>query len=216
MIRQLGIQKVIILLLMAITLVVIYFYGVMTLGPKTVNIERQLRVERSEFNQVSDNLINLRTSIEKFDVQKDKFTNLETLGFFDPQNRVEITRRLNEMQQQSGLLSARYSINPAETEESQLALEAGYKILNTKIEFNLQAILDEEIYEFLYLLNYGFPGHVSIENLEISKDKLVTPTLLQKIGAGEAESIIQARLEVILRTLVEDPAIKIQNNREID
>lgn len=214
MIRQLGLKRVITLLSILAVLGVVYFYGILTLGPQTNGLDSKLRSEKSEFSTLSDNLINLRTGIEKFDLQKDKFKNLQTLGFFDAQNRVEITRRLNEMQLESGLISSQYAISPAITDKNEKATEAGYKILNTKIEFNLEAILDEEIYKFVYLLNYGFPGHVTIESLDIIKEKEVTPTLLQKIGSGDSIPVISARLQINLRTLVNDPTANVSTNEE--
>lgn len=215
MIRQLGIQKILIITTLAVALVVIYFYGIRTLGPRTQSVEKTLLAEQSEFNQTFNNLESLRNGIAKFEVQKDKFTNLQTLGFFDPQNRVDITRRLNEMQKESGLVSAQYSISPASTEKNQKAEDAGYKVLYTNIDFNLEAILDEEIYKFIYLLNYGFQGHVTIESLEIVKGKEITPSLLQQIGSGDVTSVINAKLKTTLRTLVVDADAQAQNEQGV-
>lgn len=205
MIRSLGVQKVIILLFLTILLAAVYLYGVRTLGPQSVSLDRELRQTQSNFNEVTTKLKDLRTDIAKFEVQKDKFANLKTLGFFDTQDRVSITQRLNEMQKESGLISARYSISPIVKENNNKAAEAGYKILLTTFSFDLQALLDQEIYEFIYMLNYGFAGHVEIKSLKINKVKAVTPLFLQSVGTDKVSSVIDAQLNIELRTLVEDP-----------
>lgn len=205
MINSLGFQKVATLLFLIISLGAIYFYGVRTLGSQSVLLDRELRQTQSNFNEVTTKLTDLRTDIARFEVQKDKFSNLETLGFFDTQDRVKITQRLNEMQKESELLAAQYSISPAVKEPNAKAAEAGYKVLLTTISFDLQALIDEEIYEFIYMLNYGFAGHITINNLKIDKVKEITPLFLQAVGTNQASAVVNARLEVDLRTLVEDP-----------
>ncbi len=216
MIKSLGVQKIMTLLFLIVSLGGIYFYGVQTLGPQSVSLERELRQSQSHFNEVTTKLTDLRTDIAKFEVQKDKFANLEALGFFDTQDRVGITQRLNEMQKESGLLAAQYSISPAVKETNVKASEAGYKVLLTRISFDLQALLDEEIYKFIYMLNYGFAGHVTINDLGINKAKEITPLFLQAVGTDQASAVIDAKLNVELRTLVEDPDNSQQNEFEED
>jgi hypothetical protein len=202
MIRSLGIQKITLLILMALVLGSIYLYDSMILEPKTTKSERQLKSENSEFNEISDKLENLRIGLEKFEVQKDKFLNLNTLGFFDPQDRVDLTKRLDEIGVESGVLFANYTINSAGFVKNEKAEEADHQVLLTPITFRLGAILDENIYKYIYLLNYGFSGHVTIKDLVIEKTKKITPTLLQDIGTGNDVATVEARLSIELRTLI--------------
>lgn len=211
MIKSLGFQKVLIIFLLVLGLGAIYFFGIMGLAPKTESLERQLRSERSTFNETSEKLSNLRMGVEKFEVQKDKFLNLQTLGFFDAQDRVDLTRRLDNIGQESGVLSATYNISPIMQEANQKAEEAGYQILLTPITFKFTSLTDKEIYKYVYLLNYSFPGHITIKALRTEKTKKITPRLLQSIGTDNMVPILDASLEIELRTLVEDP----QNRRNI-
>lgn len=205
MIRSLGMQKIFTLGLLVAALLGIYFYGIMTLGPQNEYSERQLRLNKSEFSEITNNMGKLVSDMKQFDQQKDQFKNLEVLGFFNAQDRLEMRSRLNEMQEESKLISAVYSVQPARTEKNKQAEDAGSKIVNTSISFTLEAFDDADIYKFIYLLNYGFPGHVSINDLSIKRDKKITPTLLQKIGAGDQVAVVVATLSVNLRTMVEDP-----------
>ena len=201
-------QKIFTLVLLAVMLLGIYFYGIMTLGPQNESSERQLRLNKSEFSEITNNMGKLVSDMKQFDQQKDQFENLKILGFFNTQDRLEMRSRLNEMQEESKLISAVYSVQPARTEKNKQAEEAGYKIVNTSISFTLEAFDDADIYKFIYLLNYGFAGHISINDLSIKINKKITPTLLQKIGAGDQVAVVVATLSVNLRTMVEDPLAK--------
>ena len=214
MIGSLGIQKITTLLVLVALLAFIYGYGVMTLGAKNTKIDQELRANQSEFSEITTNIEDLRTGIKKFSEQKNTFEKLSDLGFFDSQNRLEMRRRFNDMQEKSRLISARYSISPANVEENKKATEAGYEIRSTIIDFTLEAIEDVDIFKFIYLLNYGFPGQVSIEGLSISRDVDITPTLLQKIGSGELVAVIGATMRVNLRTMVKNPAAQAKRLQE--
>lgn len=204
MIKIIGTQKVVFLAVLLGVTVALYYYGFLVLKPQTQNVKRQLQSQQSEFSRISADMNDLVEGLKKFDGRREQFNSIKLHGFFDTQNRLEMRRRFNEMQQESRLVSAKYSINPAVTEENSLAKEAGYKILSTKVEFTLDATEDKDIYDFIYFLKYGFPAHVTINSLEISRDIEITKTLLQKLGNFEPVVIVKAKLSVNLRTLVED------------
>jgi hypothetical protein len=205
MIGSLGTQKLVILAVLVLILGAIYFYGIAILGPQNDVVDRQLRASQAEFSEVTGNMDRLVSDLDYFDKHKDQFKDLEILGFFNSQNRLEVRARLNEMEVESRLISSLYNANSAEVEENEKATKAGYKIVKTPIEFNLEAIEDADIYKFIYLLNYGFAGHISITELSLVRNKKITPTLLQKIGNGELVSVVTANLKIELRTMVEDP-----------
>lgn len=205
MIGSLGLKRLITLVFLAALLVSIFAYNQLMLVPEITEIQRALNAEKSEVNRVSQTMNDLRSDIDKFEVQRDQFNNLQILGFFGDQDRLELRERFNDLQARSGLLSAQYTINPAIVEENEKAFEAGYKIFNTPILFSLSALNDTAIYQFIYFLNYGFPGQVAITELDIRKSTAITPTVLQKIGSGEPVNIVEATLNITLRTLVEDP-----------
>lgn len=205
MIGALGAKRLLVLIFLALLLAFIYGYGKFILEPASLDTTRALNNQKSEISRINQVMENLRSDIDKFEVQRDQFNNLQILGFFGDQDRLELRQRFNELQARTGLLSAQYTINPAIVEDNEKAFEAGYKIFNTPINFTLSAMNDSAIYQFVYFLNYGFPGQVTIDKLTIKKNTEITPTVLQKIGVGDPVPIVQASLLVTLRTLVEDP-----------
>lgn len=209
MIRVIGLRRFLLLAFLGGFLVVLFLYGQYILQPELIQQQRRLSSNQSEVNEMKTNMDKLVKGISLFEEQKNKFNIVRQYGFFDQQNRVETRQRLNAMQKESRLLSAKYTIKQATTEESDIAKEAGYKILNTEISFVLASVEDLDIYNFIYLMNYGFPGQISIEELTISRDKEVTQPLLRQIGVGEAKPLVQANLKVSWRTMVVDESLSV-------
>ena len=215
MIRVIGLQRVLILVLLAVLLGALFFYGMFVLKPEIVREQRELALNQSKISEMTANMDKLVQGMELFTEQKEEFEVIQKYGFFDPQNRVLARQHLNLMQKESRLLSAKYTIKPAVTEKNKIALEAGYKVLNTDIEFILEAIEDLDIYNFIYLLNYGFPGQISIKELKISRDQEVTQPLLRQIGVGKATPLVKAVFLVNWRTMVADDSLSISSEEEI-
>lgn len=215
MINSLSFRKILTICLLAALALGLYLYGSMVLAPAQKRSQNEFRNQEAQYNIMQTNMNDLASGLEMFDQQKDKFERLTKVGFFDSQDRLKIRNLINELQKESRLMSARYTIASVETEENELAEKAGYKIITTLMNFNLEALNDADIYEFIYLMNYGFPGHISISALEIKRDLDITPTLIQKVGLGEDVSIVGASLSVTLKTMVLDPSSSVnQANKE--
>ncbi len=202
MIRIVGFQRILSILLLLGFLVLTFWYSVYYLKPEMAKAQGELSLNQSEISEKTENMKALREGVEKFTYQKDAFEKIQKYGFFDPQDRVEARQRLNAMQKESRLLSAKYTIKSAESEENKTLEEAGYKLLNTEIVFELEAIEDIDVYTFMYLLNYGFPGHVSIESWSLERDKEVTQAMLRQIGTFGVQPLVKAVVKVNWRTSV--------------
>lgn len=214
MIRVIGFQKILILIVLAAVLVLAALYNFYILKPSSILVERELRQNKSEISEVQTNMDNLVQGLAKFEGQKQKFETVRKYGFFDPQNRVQTKQRFNVMQKEAQLLSARYTIKPAQIEKNEKVAEAGYKIVNTEIDLSLEALEDGDIYNFLYLLNYGFPGQVSITSLDLSRDVEITQPLLRQIGVGEASGLVKATFRLNWRTMLPDETLSVSGQAE--
>jgi hypothetical protein len=208
MIRLIGIQRILAIVLLAALVVLLFLYTKFLMEPGIRITQAELSKNRGEIAEMRDNIDKLMQGMQLFQTQKDDFLYIESLGFFDDQNRVEARRRLNLMREESDLLSAKYTIKQARSIDNEQATEAGYKILNTEIDFTFEALDDGDIYNFIYLLNYGFPGLITIEKLTMAREKEITQPLLRKIGNGEYEPLVRGALKVSWITMVPDSAVE--------
>lgn len=209
MIKAIGINKFFLLLLLAVFIALAVFYNYQIITPDVTKLNRQVMTNKSEVSQMTQDLNSLTAGLEKFAQQKDAFEKVRRLGFFDPQNRVVAKQLITNIQRDSRLMTAKYTIKPAENLDDEKAREAGYKILSTDIDFILEALDDADVYKFVYLINYGFPGQVIINKLNIERDMEITQPLLRRIGVGQAQPIIKATFEVTWKTMVADETISV-------
>ncbi len=211
MMKVVGLNKILLILLLAAFLVLAFLYSQYVLGPSLKKQQSLLSVSKAEISEMTNNLTLLSEGLEKFELQKDDFEKIRHLGFFNPQNRVEAKQIITAMQRESRLRIKTYTIKPAVSITNEKSREAGYKVLNTDMDFNLEAIEDADIYKFIYILNYGFPGQVIIKNFSISREVDITQPLLRKIGVGQSEPIIEATLSISWQTMVPDEALSVSD-----
>lgn len=210
MIRAIGLQRFLILILLAGLTIFLLFVGSFTLKPDLENKQVELNRYRAEISEMTANIDQLASGMEQFEQQKSTFERVQGLGFFDPQNRQETRQRISAMQKESRLISAKFNIKPAVAEPNEKAKEAGYKIINTDMDFTLEAVEDSDIYNFVYLLNYGFPGQILIKEFGVHRDKEITQELIRKIGVEDPDPVVVVgRLVVNWRTMVPDQSLAI-------
>ncbi|HPF78370.1 MAG TPA: hypothetical protein PLF01_03660 [Alphaproteobacteria bacterium] len=214
MIRIIGAQKFLALVLLAALMVLLAVYWVYSLGPDIKVKERQWAMNKAEVARMTEDIDKLIKGIEQFAQQKDEFERIQKFGFFDPQNRPEARERLNSIQKESRVLSAKFTIKSAETEPNEKAKDAGYKILNTDIDFSLEALDDLDIYNFIYLMNYGFPGQISIQDINIARNSEITQPVLRQVGLGEPVPLVVAVVRLNWRTMVPDESLAITIDNE--
>lgn len=214
MIRVIGVQKFLAMVLCAVLFATLAGYWFYVLTPEIKEKKRRLALNTAEVNQMREDLNVLTQGLEQFKKQKTVFEKIQKRGFFDPQNRPETRQRINAMQKESRLLSARFSIDSAKTEVNEKATEAGYKILNTSIDFTLDAIEDTDIYNFIYLLNYGFPGQITIKRMVISRNIEVTEAVVRQINSPNPQPLVTAVVQLEWRTMVPDASLAINIDKE--
>lgn len=202
MIEAIGIKRIIILLVLAALTGIFGFLHLSVFSPKSESAMRQASALRGQIVTLRDETEALKTDMTRFRERSIQFKKISDAGFFNDQSRVLARQRLEEMQIESKLLAARYEIKRARIVNSERASKAGYGILETPITLQLSAIDDVDIYKFIYMLNYTFPGQISIVDMELVRRLEVTPEILKEIGLGRPPEIISAKLNVEWRTMV--------------
>ncbi len=202
MIKSIGFTKVFLIFLLGCFIAATAFYAYSIATPSLKKVDRKLRQSKTEIAEMTTNMNLLADELNNFEKQKDDFAKLQKLGFFDDQNRVKTRRMIQAMQKESRLLSAKFTVSPADRKFNKLSDDAGYDLLLTNMSFDLEAIEDSDIYKFVYLLNYGFPGQIKIDSLSIVKKGNVTQPVLRQIGVGEAQPLVTGQLNASWRTMV--------------
>jgi len=208
MVKTIGYNRFLFIAILALTLVALFFYTQYVQTPSLQKEKRKLSTVQSETSEMRNNVDRLRNQLDQFEKEKADFARVQSLGFFDGQDRIDAKQLITAIQNDSKLVNARYSIKPVKSVVTEKSREAGYKILATDIDFNLEAIEDADIYQFIHNLNYGFPGLITIKKFTLDRTGEITPVILRKIGTSGSEVLVKSQLNVSWYTMVADETLQ--------
>ncbi|PZQ43706.1 MAG: hypothetical protein DI551_11610 [Micavibrio aeruginosavorus] len=211
MIAKIGLKRTIFLTLLVVLLAGLFLSGEFIFKPKQQESEQKLNAMLSETTQLQSEVDKMRADFTLFQKQQGYFDVISRMGFFNDQDRVLARQRFDTMQRLSKIISARYEIKAANILTDEAAAETGYVLMESPITVELSAVDDLDIYRFIYYLNYGFPGHITINSLNIERKAEITPALLKQIGTGNPPEIVSAKMELDWRTMARKDQISPQN-----
>ena len=205
--KVLGARRVMLLLvLVAINvLLAAVVYGYML--PSKGKAERELRAKKAEVSRVQTDIERMRVEFDQLEEQKERFEGLKKSGFFIDQERRQAEDLFALLQERTNVISAKASIKPGTVEDNEEAAKAGHKILSSPVEIEIEAILDTDIYHYIYLLEQFFPGHVDITSMDIIRDIDVNRAVISSIASGASPPLMKARLSMIWRTMIPEDAV---------
>ncbi len=207
MIEKIGIKRATILGVLAGLLGVLFFMSSYVLGPKTIESKRQLDAVSAESYTLQTEVDKMRNDFAQFEGQKQLYETIRRMGFFNDQDRVLARERFETMQRLSKIIAARYEIKAANILTEESPVETGFVLMESPITVELTAVDDLDIYRFIYYLNYGFPGHITINSLVMERKADLSSDVLKQMGAGEPPALITAKMEMDWRTMARKEAI---------
>ena len=207
MIASIGYKKSFLLFVLAGLLAFLVFSTYFVFLPKAVSSKTELQKLEAQETTLQSEINQMQQDFALFDSKKALFENISRMGFFNDQNRVLARERFDTLQKLSKIMSARYEIKPAKVFSQDLPLETGFVVMESPITITLTALDDIDIYRFIYYLNYGFPGHIMIDRLEIKREGEVSPDVLKAIGLGNPPALITATMEMQWRTMARKESI---------
>ncbi|HEU4838704.1 MAG TPA: hypothetical protein VFS88_04750 [Micavibrio sp.] len=207
MITSIGYKKSLLLFVLAGAFVFLGFATYFVFQPKAAASKSELQKLEAQALALQSEVDQMQQDFALFDSKKALFENISRMGFFNDQNRVLARERFDTLQKLSKIMSARYEIKPAKVFSQDIPLETGFVVMESPITMTLTAMDDVDIYRFIYYLNYGFPGHITIDRLEIKREGEVTPETLKAIGRGNPPALITATMSMQWRTMARKESI---------
>ena len=207
MIAAIGYKRALVLVVLAAVLGTCVFASYVLFDPKLVSSKAELNTLNAQASTLQSGIDGMRNDFALFDTKKVIFEKISRMGFFNDQNRVLARERFDTLQKLSKIIAARYEIKPANILSQDIPIETGFVVMESPIIATLTALDDIDIYRFIYLLNYGFPGHITISKLEIQREGEINPETLKSIGTGNPPALITAKLEMQWRTMARKESI---------
>ncbi len=215
MIKAIGFKRFVVLMILLATCGAVYFFNTSILSKQLLKSQGDLAVVQGEILNLQGELEKMKTDAEFFATRKEVYEKISNLGFFETQDRVQARQRFDAIQKLSKIVAARYKIRAAsvmakpEATENQAtegavspAASENFSIIESPVAITLSAIDDLDIYRFIYFLNYGFPGHITITSVNIKKESEVSPETLKDIGLGNPPTLISASIDLTWRSMI--------------
>ena len=216
MIRVIGVKMIALLGLLLALGGILFFVNSFYLEARIKETTQKLNGVRAESADLRTKTEALQADYDSYQKEQETFSQISRMGFFNTQDRVEARRKFEAIERLSKIMFARYEIRAATILKSENKIEnpvlvdllgaqptADYVIIESPVSVSLSAIDDVDIYRFIYYMNYGFPGHVTLNQLNITKTEKLTPDILKDIGLGNPKELVSANISLTWRTMIE-------------
>jgi hypothetical protein len=207
MIGSLGTRRILSLIILVALNAAISAGVYMLLIPQQEASQKSLRNLHNEVTMRRSDIARMQLEFDQLEEQKAEFQKLEADGFFKNQSRKQAENTFNLIQKKSGVTVAVASINAGVIEDSEEAGKAKYKVLKSPMQIKLEAIDDVDIYHYIFLVEHYFPGHVSIESLNLKREADVSGTVLRAIASGDNPPLVKAELQMVWRTMIPEAEV---------
>ena len=212
MIRVLGTKRIIVLFSLIAVNCALAAFVFMYAQPELKASERTLRSLKSKESQTRSDITNLQMEFDQLEDQQAEFDTLKNDGFFSNQSRRDAQAVFLKAEKESGVLEATVSVKPGEIVEDEEAKKAEYVLLESEVNVALKGIDDRDVYVYLDKLQDNFPGHLSVEKVTMRRLANVSETILRAIAGGQKPPLVEARISLLWRTMVErSDVVDVQN-----
>lgn len=207
MIKLIGIKRALILaILLAANLAIagIFFFGIL---PMRAKASAELTRVQNDISSLQGKINNVKKELADFKRNLPKYENLKSVGFFSAQDRFQLERDLNKVQEKSGLQGFSYTVSEVQTLENADAKKSKSRIIKSEIKIEKPfALVDRQFYDFVYAMMQDFPSHVRLQSFSLSRKGELDNETLAKIRSQEIRSMMDANAVFEWMTIVPEEA----------
>ena len=209
MVKVIGYKRIMSLLILvainAFLAAIVYAF----LVPQYDKTEKDLRTTRGQVVSKRAQVDELHMQYNQIQEQQALFNDLETVGFVGAQDRSRVSKEISIIGSRIGLLDAPFTIEPAKIINNEHMQETDYVILNSPISVRVAALDDSDIYNFIYWMKYGLPGHVATTEVTLKREADIDEVSLRRIGNGIATTLIDGKIEFSWNSMVRGGEIEV-------
>jgi len=118
-----------------------------------------------------------------------------------------------DIQIESHVVSSVAAIKPGIIEENEEAKKSNYKLLSSPIDITVEAFDDSDIYNYLYILEQKFPGHLSVDKMSMTRVTDISGPVLRAIATGANPVLVKATINMSWRTMIKDSQIIVEEQK---
>ncbi len=202
MINVIGIKRIIILAVLVVLNIGLASVNYLYFAPDIHKSDRKMRTLRNQLSAVRSDIDKLQIESEQLEEQRDSYELIKSEGFFSNQVRSEAKELLSKIQTESKVIKAIANVKAGVLLDDEDAGKANHKVLLSPIEIEIQAFDDGDVYKYIYLAQRMFPGHLSLDGLEMKRVLDVSSPVLRAIASGANPELVNAKVLFAWRTII--------------
>lgn len=154
-------------------------------------MRREHNAIKNETLKLQNEANDLREGSEELKKMADIYTIAKDRGFINDQNRVTVRDSFNILAGVTNLLKADYKVERAQQLENEGLSKAGYVILKSNVEVEIEALDDVKIYNFVYLLTNKFPGITNLKRVQVKREQDITLDTLKVLEKDPTKEMVR-------------------------
>lgn len=213
MIKVIGAKRLLLLAVLLSANILLAAATYLYLIPQEAETAKKLRILRGENQTKREDINRMQIEFEQLGQQQDKFDALKNDGFFKDQIRSVAKKLFKDIQIESHVVSSVAAIKPGIIEENEEAKKSNYKLLSSPIDITVEAFDDSDIYNYLYILEQKFPGHLSVDKMSMTRVTDISGPVLRAIATGANPVLVKATISMSWRTMIKDSQIIVEEQK---
>ena len=172
------------------------------LYPAHSSAKIKLSTVEAESRKLSSDISKMSDETDGILAQKDNFEKLENSGFFLDQDRKNAENVLLQIREDSGVISAKASIEQGDVIKDTRAKTAGRVVLESDVSVRIEAMDDVYIYRYIELAKERMSGDISIVKISAQRTSDINADTLRAIQMGENPVLIEADVQLVWHTMI--------------
>lgn len=165
------------------------------LTPAREAVDGELSTAKATLESKRTDISKLKNEYVLLQNQVSQFKDIESIGFFNDQNRVLAQETFEKFRETSGVLKANYTVSAGEEIKNERAASIGHTVLKSPVNIEIESIDDTDLFNFIKLVLEQFPGRSNIESLTVQKADDLTQTTIRDIGSGKPVALIKGSIK---------------------
>ena len=207
MIKLIGIKRVLILAVLLAANVAIAGIFFLAILPMNSKAKTDLLKVEGEITSLQKKINDVKIEIADFNRNLPRYEQLKAAGFFSAQDRFQLERDLNIIQEKSGLQGFGYTVSEVQTLDNAAAKKSKSRVIKSQINIeNPFALTDVEFYRLLTTMLRDFPSHVRLQSFNVARKEELDNDTLAKVRTQELRSLLSASAIFEWMTVVPEEA----------
>lgn len=207
MIKLIGIKRALILAVLLAANVAVAGILFLAILPMNSRANAELAAVEGEIATLQKKINDVKKEIQDFQRNLPRYEQLQAAGFFGNQDRFQLERDLNTVQERAGIQGFRYTVSEVQTLENASAKKSKSRVIKSQIKIeNPFTMTDIEFYRLVYAMMSDFPSHVRLQSFNIQRKADLDNDTLAKVRKQELRSLIAADASFEWMTIVPDVA----------